>query len=89
MKIEFDPGKDAANRLKHGISLAASADLDFDQATVIEDHRFDYGEPRFIAYAPLNGRLHVLWFTWRADRLRVIGLRKANTRERKRYGQAR
>ena len=86
MKIEFDPVKNRINLRKHGVSLAAAADVDFERAIVIEDRRVDYGEARFLAYAPIGGRLHVLWFTMRGDTLRAIGLRKANRRERKRHG---
>ena len=85
MDIEFDPAKDQANRIKHGLSLAASAEFDLGSAIVIEDRRFDYGEDRYIAYALLDGRLHVLWYTFRGSKIRVIGLRKANRRERARY----
>jgi uncharacterized protein len=85
VQIEFDPAKDWINREKHGVSLAAAADMDFDDAVVIEDRRFDYGETRFIAYGPIGGRLHVLWFTMRGPVLRAIGLRRANRRERRAY----
>lgn len=89
MKLEFDPAKDRINLTKHGVSLAAAAEMDLDRAVVIEDRRFDYGERRFLAYAPIAGRLHVLWFTTRGTVLRAIGLRRANRRERKKYGQSR
>ena len=89
MKLEFDADKDEANRRKHGLSLSATAALDFDRAKSFEDRRFEYGEIRYIAYAPLNGRLHVLWYTMRGDVIRAIGLRKANRRERIRYEQGR
>lgn len=88
MQIEFDPAKDRINLKKHGISLAAAAEIDLDSAIVIDDLRFDYGEPRFLAYAPMADRLHVLWFTLRGSTIRVIGLRRANRRERNRYGQS-
>jgi uncharacterized DUF497 family protein len=89
MKIEFDPAKDEANRIKHGVSLAAAAEIDLEQARIVEDRRFDYGETRFTAYAPLNGRLHALCFTWRGEVLRAIGLRKARRDERRRYDESR
>ena len=88
MRIEYDPDKDQANQAKHGVSLAAAAEMDLDKAIVIEDRRFDYGEARFLAYAPIGGRLHVLYFTMRGTVIRAIGLRKANTRERKHYERA-
>ncbi len=71
--------------MKHSISLAAAADMNLDKAIVIEDRRFDYGETRLLAYAPIGGRLHVLWFTMRGAVMRVIGLRRANERERRPY----
>jgi len=88
MQIEFDPAKDRINRQKHSVSLAAAADMDLERAIVIEDRRFDYRETRFVAYAPIEGRLHVLWFTMRGRVLRAIGLRRANRRERQRYGKS-
>ena len=82
MEIEFDAAKDAANRVKHGISLAAAGDMNLDQAVIVEDRRLDYAETRLIAYGRIGNRLHVLWFTWRGETVRAIGLRKANQRER-------
>jgi uncharacterized protein len=87
VEIEFDPAKDRINQAKHGISLTVAAEIDLEQAIVIEDRRFDYGETRFIAYAPVGGRLLALWFTRRGGVVRVIGLRRANRRERKQHGQ--
>ena len=85
MEIEFDPDKDAINRLKHGLPLSDAARMDLDEAAVIEDRRRDYGEMRFLAYALIGDALHVMWFTMRGSVVRVIGLRKANRRERKRH----
>jgi len=39
MRIEFDPAKDAANKAKHGLSLALVADLEWDSAMVWNDER--------------------------------------------------
>lgn len=85
MDVEFDGEKDRANRAKHGIPLAAAADMDLDAALVVPDRRRDYGEARFWAVGPIAGRLHVLAFTMRGGTLRAISLRRANARERKRY----
>lgn len=46
MRIGFDPGKDASNRAKHGLSLARAAEMDLHAAAVLADDRQDYGEPR-------------------------------------------
>ena len=85
MQIELDSNKDRINREKHGISLAAAAEMDFETARIIRDERRDYGEARFWAVGPIAGRLHILAFTMRGETLRAISLRKANTRERRRY----
>lgn len=74
MDIEFDPAKDAANIAKHGVSLEMASEMDMDLAIVGEDRRADYGEDRFIAVGPINGRLHVLIYTPRGEKVRIISL---------------
>ena len=78
MEIEFDAGKDASNRKKHGLSLADAARFDFTQVTVVPDQRREYGEARFQAYGRIDGRLHILAYTLRAGVIRAISFRKAN-----------
>ena len=58
MRFEFDPAKDAANRAKHGVSLAMAGELDWEAALVWVDERFEYGELRVIALAPKTGILY-------------------------------
>ena len=87
-EIEFDPRKDAVNVSKHGISLGRAQDFDWSSAVIRADSRRTYGEPRFVATGPIDGRLHVLVYTPRGLAVRVIGLRKANARETKVHGQA-
>jgi uncharacterized DUF497 family protein len=85
MDYEWDPVKAARNLLKHGVSFETAEGFDWDRATIIEDRRQDYGEPRFIAVGPIEQRLHVLVFTPRGTKIRIIGLRKTNEREKLRY----
>ncbi len=87
MRIEFDSAKDAANRAKHGVSLALAAELDWETALVWVDERFDYGEARMIALAPKTGTLYYVAFVDRASTRRIISLRRANRREVKHYVQ--
>lgn len=82
----FDPAKDDANRLKHGLSLAKAEAIDFDKAFVVADTRRDYGEVRVQVYGMIEGRLHVLVMSPRPGGDRVISLRRANKREVRRYG---
>lgn len=88
MEIEFDPEKNARNVELRGLPFDLVADFDFDSALVARDAREDYGEDRFIALGLIGERLHVLAYTMRGDRLRVISFRKANAREIERYEQA-
>jgi len=85
MDIEFDPAKDAANKAKHGISLAAAVEFDMDTALVALDVREDYGEDRWIAVGFMEAALHVLVFTERDGHIRPISLRKAQKSEEKNY----
>ena len=87
MRIEFDPVKDAANRQKHGVSLAVAGELDWDAALVWVDDRFEYGETRIIALAPRAGILYYAAFVDRGHVRRIISLRQANRREVKHYVQ--
>jgi uncharacterized DUF497 family protein len=85
MRIEFDPTKDASNQLKHGVSLAMAAELDWDAAWVWVDERVDYNEMRMIALAPKTEILYCVAFVDRGDVRRIISLRRANRREVKHY----
>ncbi len=87
MKIEFDPAKSARNANDRGLSFDVTADLDWDAAHTIEDQRQSYSERRYLAYAPMHGRLHVVCFCIRGDAFRIISFRKANRREEKFYAE--
>lgn len=86
--ITFDPAKDAANREKHGVSLAVCAAVLAGAVHTEEDTRYDYGERRFVTFGYVNGRLHVaVWANDRhRDAVRSISVRKANRKEQKVYG---
>ena len=84
---EWDIRKAEANLAKHGVSFDRVELFDWDEALVEKDERFPYDEPRYVAFGRIEARLHVLVFTVRHGTIRVIGLRKANKRELKRYGE--
>ena len=81
MQIEFDPAKDAENIRKHGISLARAADLETINAFI--DGRFD--EVRLRAYGYIDGLSWCLAYTMRNGNIRAISLRRAHSKEMKRY----
>jgi len=88
MRFEFDPAKDDASRVKHGVSLALAAELDWETALVWVDDRFQYAETRMIALAPKTGILYYVAFVDRGAARRIISLRRANRREVKCYVQS-
>ena len=88
MRIEFDPAKDEANRVKHGVSLALAVELDWEAALVWFDARFEYAELRMIALAPKTEILYYVAFVDRGQVRRIISLRRANRREVKHYVQS-
>lgn len=53
---------------------------------VERDQRRDYGEERFRLYGRAAGRLFEIAYTRRETATRIISARKANARERDRYG---
>ena len=83
MNLKFDAEKDAANRTKHGVSLAEA--VKFEMLAVLEDDRFDYGEKRYRAWGVIDGVYVALAFTIRGDKIRPISLRRAHAKEIKRY----
>jgi len=83
MDLEYDAEKDAANRDKHGVSLAEAVKLEM--LAVLKDDRFEYGEARYRAWGLIDGTYFALAFTIRGERIRPISLRRAHAREIKRY----
>jgi uncharacterized protein len=89
VRIDFDPDKEAINQAKHGLSLTRAAAGDWTKAYVAVDHRRDYSEVRWYAYLPIEDRIHVVIYTQRDDRTRIISLRRANPREVRKYEELR
>ncbi len=87
MDISFDKAKETANIAKHGMSLAAANELEWNTALIWPDIRRDYGETRWVSIGYIGLRLYVVVFTQRGQAIRIISLRKANTREIRRYAE--
>ncbi|ART52661.1 hypothetical protein CBP34_14705 [Acidovorax carolinensis] len=91
MNVTFDPAKDAANLEKHGFSLLDAVGFEWETAVVWPDTRRDYGEPRMVALGYIGLRVMSVVFVDRPPEQpterRIISLRKANTREVKRYAE--
>jgi hypothetical protein len=88
MQITFDPVKDGINIEKHGISLAAAVNFEWDEAIEWSDLRGNYGECRYCSIGYIGARLHYIVYVEREQVRRIISLRKANIREVRRYAEA-
>lgn len=86
--ISFDPAKSHRNEAERGLPFSLVVDLEWDSALIDLDTRKDYGESRYLVLGLIHGRLHAMVFTPRADKVHVISLRKANTREVHKYEQS-
>ncbi|MGL4489139.1 MAG: BrnT family toxin [Rhizobiaceae bacterium] len=85
MELEWDEAKRQDALRERGLDFADVVRFRFEQQYTIQDNRTEYGEPRFVSTGYLDGRLCVLCWTFRDDKMRIISLRKANEREQKKY----
>ncbi len=85
MELEWDETKrqDALDR--RGLDFADIAFVDPASVISERDDRYDYGEARFTSFGYLDGVLINFCWTPRNGRIRIISMRKANDRERKKY----
>jgi uncharacterized DUF497 family protein len=87
--FEWDPGKEASNRAKHGLSLRLAAELFASDQWIETEARKSGTDPsRTVAIGPVQGRLLVCVYTWRGQKRRVISLRPAHRSERRAYQEA-
>ena len=85
--IGFDPAKNASNIASRGLSFELVEQMEWATALMVEDTRKAYGERRFQVLGFIGERLHAVVFTPREGKVHVISLRKANSREVKRYAK--
>jgi len=88
VEITYDPRKSERNVRLRGIDFEKAFEFDFDSATFDQDTRKDYGEIRTLALGYIGETLHAMVFAIRDGAVRVISLRKANRKERKKYEDA-
>jgi uncharacterized DUF497 family protein len=88
MKITFDAAKRARNAKEKGRDFERAGEV-FEGATItVRDERQEYGEARFVTAGRLDGRIVIVVWTHRGPSRRIIGMRKANEREIKKYSAA-
>ncbi len=79
--FEWDEAKRKQNLAKHGVDFDAVWEMDWLKAWARPDLRQNYGERRYVAFAPIGERLYCCAYTERSENKRIISLRKANKKE--------
>ena len=87
MRPSYDPAKSERNKAERGLAFDLAEEFDWSSALIVEDRRRDYEERRYQALGAIGDQLHMLVFTPRGGAVHVISLRRANQRERTRYGR--
>ena len=87
VEFEWDAGKAASNLSKHGISFVEAMTVLNDALEVmIPDPAHSLAELRFVSIGVSEaGRLLVVAYTERAQRIRIISARQTTPRERRQY----
>ena len=88
MPFTWDPAKNERNVAERGIPLSLAEAMDWSSALIAQDTREVYAERRDQVMGFIGDDLHMLVFTPRDGAVHVISLRRANKRERTRYGNA-
>lgn len=85
----FDPNPVNAdkNREKHGVSFDAAEAFEWESALKKIETSPSYDEVRTLAIGFIGSRLHVMVFTRRGQRIRLISLRKAHPKEVRTYAE--
>ncbi|MGH7487641.1 MAG: BrnT family toxin [bacterium] len=73
-RFDWDPAKDRANHLKHGIGFA-EAQLAFADArrVIAEDLAHSEDEPRFFCFGWVGGAILTVRFRYRSNVIRILG----------------
>lgn len=84
MRFEWDEAKNAKNQKKHGLAFE-DAEYVFEGDVITKrDPRYQ-SEERYLTVGRLDDVVVVIAHTPRGERTRIISMRKANARERKKY----
>jgi len=86
LEYEWDEAKNARCLRERGFTFDDAVEAFADPNALIDrDSRVAYGERRYRLLGSIDGRLHVVIFTERGTKKRIISARKANRREQKHY----
>ena len=83
--FEWEPDKNRLNRHKHGVSFADTFAV-FEDANALTAVEYERGEERYVTVGmDCFGRILVVVYTWRGERVRIISARKATKSEMRQY----
>ena len=86
MSPEYDPGKDASNIAKHGVSLSEGDGVLRDTLAITVEDDSAESEARWVTIgANVFGSVMVVVWTQRDADVRLISVRKAEPKERRAY----
>jgi len=87
--FEWDHQKAVANAQKHGVTFEEALEVFADdRSSTAPDPDHSVGEARFVIFGKtVAGRLVVVSFTERGDRIRIINARQMTSTERRAYEQ--
>jgi uncharacterized protein len=73
-RFDWDPAKDRANRLKHGVDFATAERAFFDpQRVIAEDPAHGIRESRYFCIGAVGESVLTVRFTFRLGVIRIIG----------------
>jgi uncharacterized DUF497 family protein len=78
--FEFDPAKSQANKEKHGIDFIEAQAL-WDDPALLEIPARTSDEERFVLIGLIAGKHWSAIVTYRADRIRIISVRRSRKEE--------
>jgi len=84
MTITYDPAKRERTLIERGLDFEDAKEVFEGPHMVVPDDRKDYGEPRFVCFGHLRGRMVAVAYTPRGADRHVFSMRKANDREKAR-----
>ena len=85
MSFEWDTRKAASNLRKHRVDFVDAATVLYDEMAITLTEP-DTDEPRAVTLGmDAMGRVLVVVYTWRGERVRLISARHATRKERLRY----
>lgn len=87
VRISFDPFKRARTLRDRGLDFLDVSLVLIGPTVSFPDRRREYGEDRMICVGYLARRMVIVCYTLRGQDLHVISMRKANEREKARFGR--